>query len=164
MSYRIGIGNDTHRLAPGEGLFLGGIYIPCDWQATAHSDGDVLLHALTDALLGAIGAGDIGELFPDTAEENRDRASADFVTAALRGVRERGFEIANIDAVVQLEAPRLSPHKSAIRASIAQLCALNESQVSVKAKSGEGLPPVGSHQAITAVVVTLLETDATEAS
>ena len=141
---RIGFGTDRHRLGPGDGLRVGGVTVPAAQRALAHSDGDVLLHALTDALLGAIAAGDIGTLFPDDREENRDRDSADFVQAAWARVRDAGLVLGNLDMVVHLQQPRLSPHRPAIVARVAELLDADPARVSFKAKSGEGVGPVGT--------------------
>lgn len=153
---RCGMGSDLHRLEPGEGLWLGGVLVPCALRSVAHSDGDALLHALTDALLGALGEGDIGEWFPDAAAENKGRASREFLLPALARVRERGYFIQNIDTTLHLQRPKLSPHKAAIRQSLADLCDLPAACVNVKAKTGEGVGPVGEGQAYAAEAMVLL--------
>ncbi|MFH0910718.1 MAG: 2-C-methyl-D-erythritol 2,4-cyclodiphosphate synthase [Planctomycetota bacterium] len=153
---RAGIGFDIHRLVRGRRLVLGGVEVPAESGLLGHSDGDALLHAVTDALLGAIGAGDIGELFPDTAPENKDRDSSDFVREAARRARAAGFRVQNLDATVILESPRLSAHKGAIRARLAELCECDPSRVNVKAKTGEGLDAVGRGEALAARAVVLL--------
>ncbi|MDR0867993.1 MAG: 2-C-methyl-D-erythritol 2,4-cyclodiphosphate synthase [Planctomycetota bacterium] len=154
---RIGFGEDLHALdRAGDHLWLGGVRLPAPFAAVAHSDGDVLLHALADAIFGALAAGDLGEHFPDAAPENRGRASRDFLAAAAALMRERGYQIGNLDATVHLEKPRLSPHKSAIAANIAQLLGVAPSAVSVKAKTGEGLDAVGRGDAVRAQVAVLL--------
>ncbi len=158
MDHRVGFGTDLHRLAPGRPLVLGGVHLPeAAAGAVGHSDGDALLHAVTDALFGALAEGDIGEHFPDTAEENRDRDSTEFLAAAMARVRARGWRVANLDAVVDLERPRLGPQKRAMRARIAALCGCTEAQVGVKAKTGEGLDAVGRGEAVAAQAVVLLE-------
>lgn len=157
MNARIGIGHDTHRLAPGGPLRLGGVDIPCDRSLVGHSDADVLLHAVTDALLGAAGAGDIGEMFPDTETANRGRDSGEMLLAAWQAVAARGFRIVNIDCIVFAQLPKLSPYKQAIRQRIAGLLGTSETCIGVKAKTGEGVGPVGREEAIMAECVVLLE-------
>jgi 2-C-methyl-D-erythritol 2,4-cyclodiphosphate synthase len=111
---RVGIGHDTHRLGQGGPLRLGGLEIPHDRHLVGHSDADVLLHAVTDALLGAAALGDIGELFPDTDPANRGRDSADMLTRAYAAVNEAGYELVNLDCIVFAQRPKLSPHKGAL--------------------------------------------------
>ena len=156
---RIGHGYDLHRLefeAAGPGLMIGGVGVPAKVRAIAHSDGDVLLHALTDALLGALGEADIGELFPNTDDAHKGRASGEFVDAAMHRVRVRGYTVVNADCSVVLETPRLAPHKSAIRVRLAELLGAPVGCVNVKGKTGEGVGPVGEGRAIEAHVVVLL--------
>lgn len=153
---RIGLGHDTHRLVPGGPLRLGGVEIPFDRHLDGHSDADVLLHAITDALLGAVGAGDIGELFPNTAEENRGRDSTDFIVEANNVVTQRGFEIVNLDCIVFAEQPKLSGVKLRIASHIARLLNLSGDRVNVKAKTGEGLGTIGTMQVIEAQAIVLL--------
>jgi 2-C-methyl-D-erythritol 2,4-cyclodiphosphate synthase len=155
--FRVGIGHDTHRLAPGIALRLGGVDIPHDRKLVGHSDADVLLHAVTDALLGAAGLGDIGEMFPDSEESNRGRDSGSMLAAALAQVRAAGWEIGNVDCIVHAQRPKISPHKEAIRARIAELLGVDPAQVSVKAKTGESVGPVGREEAVEAHCVALLE-------
>ena len=155
--FRVGIGHDTHRLAPGGPLRLGGVGVPHDRRLVGHSDADVLLHALTDALLGAAGLGDIGEQFPDTAPENRGRDSADMLGLALALVRARGLQVVNADCIVFAQKPKLSPYKDAIRRRIAELLQTTPDRVGVKAKTGESVGPVGRQEAIQAECVALLE-------
>lgn len=122
-----------------------------------HSDADVLLHAVTDALLGAAGLGDIGELFPDTAAENRGRDSAEMLTLAVDEVRKAGLEPVNLDCIVMAQQPKLSAHKPAIRRRIAELLGLKPDAVGVKAKTGELVGPVGRQEAMMAECVVLLQ-------
>ena len=154
--FRVGIGHDTHRLQPGGPLRIGGVTIEHDQQMVGHSDADVLLHAVTDALLGAAALGDIGELFPNTDPANRGRDSAEMLAVARLKVQEAGWQIANLDCIVLAEQPKLSPYKQAIQSRIAQLLDLDPTQVGVKAKTGEGLDAVGRREAIQAQVVVLL--------
>ncbi|MBN1258020.1 MAG: 2-C-methyl-D-erythritol 2,4-cyclodiphosphate synthase [Planctomycetes bacterium] len=157
MDYRIGYGSDLHRLSDGKKLTVGGIAIPSALGCVAHSDGDVLLHALTDAILGALGEGDIGELFPDTDPRNAGRDSADFVREAVRRMQTVGFEINNLDTIINAEAPKFSPYKPAIRDSLATLCGCDPSQVNIKAKTAEGVGPIGRGETISAEVTVLLK-------
>lgn len=157
LAARIGIGHDTHRLAPGLPLRLGGVEIAHDHGLVGHSDADVLLHAVTDALLGAAALGDIGELFPDDAPENRGRDSADMLRRALERVTAAGYGVVNVDCIVFAQKPRLSPYKDAIRRRIAELLDVPAECVGMKAKTGELVGPVGRHEAIMAECVALLE-------
>jgi 2-C-methyl-D-erythritol 2,4-cyclodiphosphate synthase len=154
---RVGIGHDTHRLAAGGPLRLGGIDIPHDKHAVGHSDADVLLHAITDALLGAAALGDIGELFPDTDPANKNRDSADMLRQAAARVAAAGFEIENLDCIVFAERPKLGPHKRAIQGRIAEILSLQPTQVGVKAKTGESIGEIGREEAIAAQCVALLQ-------
>ena len=154
---RIGLGHDTHRLGPGDTLVLGGLAIPHDRMALGHSDADVLLHAITDALLGAAGLGDIGELFPDTDPANRGRDSAGMLRAAAERLAAAGWEIGNLDCVIFAQRPKILPHRPAIRRRIAEILGIDESAVWLKAKTGEGVGPIGAEQAIAAECVALVE-------
>ncbi len=153
---RIGLGHDRHRLVPGKPLILGGVTIPFDRGLDGHSDADVLLHAITDALLGALALGDIGEWFPNTDPQWAGADSAVFVKAAIEEIRRRGWEIANIDATVHAEKPKLSPHKRAMAESVASLLGIAREQINVKAKTGEKVGPIGREEAIDADAVVLL--------
>jgi 2-C-methyl-D-erythritol 2,4-cyclodiphosphate synthase len=155
-SPRVGIGHDTHRLRAGSSIRLGGIEIPHDRELVGHSDADVLLHAATDALLGAAGLGDIGELFPDTDPANRGRDSAEMLVAAREAVAEAGWQIANLDCIVHAQRPRLSAYKQAMRRRIAEILQIAPEQIGVKAKTGEQVGPVGREEAIEAQCVVLL--------
>ena len=153
--FRVGLGHDAHRTAPGGGpLVIGGVTVPADFSLVGHSDADVLLHAVTDAVLGACGAGDIGDLFPNTAAENAGRDSAEFLREAVRLAREAGWRVGNCDCTVHAERPKLSPFKARIAARLGEL--LNCAAVSVKAKSGEAVGPVGRGEALTADAAVLL--------
>lgn len=154
---RVGIGHDTHRLTTGGPLRLGGIDIPHDHHTLGHSDADVLLHAITDALLGAASLGDIGELFPDTDEANRGRNSAQMLQVALERVTQAGFRLVNIDCIVFLQRPKLTPHKLVMRDRIAEILKLSPARVGLKAKTGEMVGIVGREEAICAQVVALIE-------
>ncbi len=154
---RIGLGEDTHRLTDGGPLRLGGVDIPHDRQSVGHSDADVLLHAVTDALLGAAGLPDIGQMFPNTSEENRDRDSADMLRLANKKVTQAGYHVVNLDCVVAAQQPKLSPYKEKIEQRIAEILSLAPNQINVKAKTGEGVGPVGEQLAIEARCVVLIE-------
>lgn len=153
---RVGLGFDSHRLGNGGPLRIGGVEIPAEVHAIGHSDADVLLHAVTDALLGAVAEPDIGRLFPDTEAENRDRDSGEFVHEAIRRVRHHGLDVVNLDCVVLAERPRIAPHADAMRETIATLLDVTPDRVSVKAKTGEGIGAIGQAAAIAARVVVLL--------
>lgn len=154
---RIGIGEDAHRLAAEGPLRLGGVEIPHDQHLVGHSDADVLLHAVTDALLGAAGLPDIGELFPNTLPENKNRDSAQMLQLARERVAAAGFQIVNLDCVISAQRPRLAPYKQAIRQRIAEVLQVDASQVNLKAKTGEGVGPIGREETIEARCVALLE-------
>ena len=153
---RVGEGWDTHALVPGRKLVLGGIEIPHDRGLLGHSDADVLAHAITDALYGAAGLGDIGRHFPDTDERFKGANSMLLLTETARRVREAGWEIANVDSTVIAQAPKLAPHIEAMRARLAQALQLAPGQVNVKAKTAEKLGPVGQGLSIEARAVVLL--------
>jgi 2-C-methyl-D-erythritol 2,4-cyclodiphosphate synthase len=150
------MGHDTHRLEPGGPLRIGGVEIEHDQQMVGHSDADVLLHAVTDALLGAAALGDIGQLFPNTDPANRGRDSAHMLTLAWQKVQQAGWQIANLDCIVFAERPKMSPHKRAIQARIAEILGIEPDQVGLKAKTGEGVDAVGRQEAIQAQAVVLL--------
>ena len=155
--YRIGYGCDLHRFTEGSSLRLGGVVVPYGRALLGHSDADVLLHAVADALLGAAALGDIGELFPDTAEENRGRNSAEILALCNEAVEEAGWRVYNLDCVVLAEAPKLGPLKKAMRDRIANILGVSSERVNVKAKTGEKVGPVGRLEAIEARAVVLLE-------
>lgn len=156
LPYRVGLGHDRHRLVPGRPLILGGVSIAFELGFDGHSDADVLLHAITDALLGAIGAGDIGELFPNTDPQWKNADSVVFLRAALAKVREQGYTIGNLDCTIHAERPKLSPHKETIACCIAELLGVRRDQVNVKAKTGERVGPIGRGEAIDADAVVLV--------
>ncbi len=142
-SFRVGIGYDIHRLTEGRRLILGGVEIEHPMGLLGHSDGDVVLHAVTDALLGAAGLPDIGDLFPDTDPAYKDIDSRKLLTRAIAKVTGAGYAPNNIDVIVHAEQPKLTEHKRAMAESIAALVGLDPSAVSVKAKTNEGLGPLG---------------------
>jgi 2-C-methyl-D-erythritol 2,4-cyclodiphosphate synthase len=148
-----GIGYDSHRLADGRRLVIGGVEIPHERGLDGHSDADVLTHAVIDALLGAAGLGDIGEHFPDTEERWRDADSMVLLGAVVGLVADRGLAIENVDCTVMIEAPKLAPHRAAIRASLARALALPEASVNVKATTGERMGFVGRGEGVAALAV-----------
>ena len=154
--FRIGEGWDTHALVPGRKLVLGGIEVPFERGLLGHSDADVLLHAITDALLGAAGLGDIGRHFPDTDDSFKGADSVVLLVEAARRVRDQGHQIGNIDSTVIAQAPRLASHIEAMRQRIATALGLELGQVNVKAKTAEKLGPVGQGLSIEARAVVLL--------
>jgi 2-C-methyl-D-erythritol 2,4-cyclodiphosphate synthase len=157
---RIGLGYDIHRLIASKDrntIPVGGVAIPCYFKVEAHSDGDVLLHALTDACLGALALGDIGQWFPDSPSENQTRRSSDFLRTTLAEVNRLGYQVIQCDSVLFLEEPRIKDHWMDIRSELARALGIELSSVSVKAKSMEGMGPVGERKAIAAQVVVLLE-------
>jgi 2-C-methyl-D-erythritol 2,4-cyclodiphosphate synthase len=146
-----------HRTEPGGPLRLGGIDVPHDRQLVGHSDSDVLLHAVTDALLGAAALPDIGCLFPDSDPANRGRDSAEMLAVAAARIAEEDYRIVNLDCVIHAERPKLADYQDAIRHRIAGILRLNPHQIGLKAKTGEGVGPIGSEEAIGATCVVLLE-------
>ena len=153
---RVGIGNDLHRLVAGRKLVLGGVHIPFELGPEGHSDGDVLIHAVCDALLGAAALGDIGRHFPNSSRRWKNASSLIFLETVRRKLRAAGYTIVNIDATVGLERPKLAPHIPRITRKVASTLGLKPAQVSVKAKSGEGLDAVGRGEAIRADAIALL--------
>ena len=159
---RVGLGTDLHRLVPGRRLMLGGITIPCDKGEDGHSDGDVLLHAASDALLGASGLGDIGSYFPPSDKKWKDADSADLIRTIWRDVKSAGWSLLNMDCVVETETPKILPWREKIISSMAGILGVNESQIFVKAKTNEGVDAVGKGNAIKAFCVCLLTQEAPE--
>ena len=156
IPFRIGEGWDVHALVPGRPLIIGGVNVPHTLGLLGHSDADVLLHAITDALLGAASLGDIGRHFPDTDERFKGADSGVLLAEVARRVRAAGFEIGNIDSTVIAQAPKLAPHIDAMRQRIADVLGLTVSQVNVKAKTAEKLGPVGQGLSIEARAVAML--------
>ncbi|MGE3243537.1 MAG: 2-C-methyl-D-erythritol 2,4-cyclodiphosphate synthase [Pirellulales bacterium] len=154
---RTGLGEDSHRTEPGGPLRIGGIDVPHDRQLVGHSDADVLLHAVTDALLGAAALPDIGRLFPNTDPANRNRDSAEMLSAAALKLKEAGYQVINLDCVVHAQRPKLADYIDAIRHRIAGILELNPHDVGLKAKTGEGVGPVGNGELIEARCVALVE-------
>ena len=155
--FRVGSGHDTHRLAEGRLLILGGVTIPSTRGLIGHSDADVVLHAVTDALLGAAGLGDIGELYPDTDAKWKGADSRHFLTETLARLNPAGWHVVNLDVTIFAQEPRLGPVKSAIRESLAKLLGVAVDTVNVKAKTGEKVGHIGRGEAIGCHAVVLIE-------
>ena len=153
---RIGEGWDVHALVPGRKLILGGVEIAHSQGLLGHSDADVLLHAITDAVLGAAGLGDIGRHFPDTDAQFKGADSGVLLAEAMRRVRAQGWEVVNVDSTIVAQAPKLAPHMGAIAAGVAKALGVQPDQVNVKAKTAEKLGPVGQGQSMEARAVALL--------
>jgi 2-C-methyl-D-erythritol 2,4-cyclodiphosphate synthase len=158
---RVGIGHDTHRLAEGGPLRIGGVEIPHDQHLVGHSDADVLLHAITDAVLGAAGLGDIGQWYPDTDEAHRGRDSAEMLRETVTRLAAAGFRLVNVDCIVFAQQPKLAPYQQQITARLGEILNLDPSSVGVKAKTGEEVGPVGRCEAIVAQCVVLIQRTAT---
>ena len=156
LPFRIGEGWDTHVLVAGRPLILGGVQVPHDKGLLGHSDADALLHAITDALLGGAGLGDIGRHFPDTDARFKGTDSAVLLAEAAARVRSAGWQVANIDSTIVAQAPKLAPHIPAMQARIAQVLGLAPTQVNVKAKTAEKMGPVGEGKSMEARAVVLL--------
>ena len=154
---RVGIGHDTHRLEAGRPLILGGVRVEHTRGLAGHSDADVVLHALTDALLGAAGLGDIGDAYPDTDPIHKDADSAVFLRETLTRLNRAGHVVVNVDVIVFAQEPKLGPIKSAIRANLARLLGIGEGEVNVKAKTGERVGHIGRAEAISCQVVALID-------
>ena len=157
LPLRIGEGWDTHQLVAGRPLVLGGVTIPHTHGLLGHSDADALLHAITDALLGAAGLGDIGQHFPDTDERFKGADSVTLLQAAAGRVRDAGYQVVNIDSTIVAQAPKMAPHIGAMRSRIAAALGLAEDAVNVKAKTAEKMGPVGEGRAIETRAVCLLQ-------
>jgi 2-C-methyl-D-erythritol 2,4-cyclodiphosphate synthase len=157
MSLRVGLGYDVHRVQAGRPLILGGVRFESDWGLDGHSDADVLLHAIGDALLGAAGLGDLGEHFPPGDARWKDASSLDLLARIATLLRERGASVANVDAMLIAEAPRLAPHRAAMCANIARALGVDASRVSVKATTNETLGAIGRREGLAAMAVALVD-------
>jgi 2-C-methyl-D-erythritol 2,4-cyclodiphosphate synthase len=155
--FRIGFGSDTHRLEADKPLILGGLRIESDFGAVGHSDADALLHAVTDAIFGALALGDIGSHFSDTDEKWKNADSLVFLAEAVRLMKEKGFSVVNVDSIINLEKPKLRPHIDKMRENLARNLEIEIDCVSVKAKTGEKVDAVGRREAIKVEAVVLLE-------
>jgi 2-C-methyl-D-erythritol 2,4-cyclodiphosphate synthase len=158
VSALVGIGYDSHRLLAGRRMVIGGVEIPGELGLDGHSDADVLAHAVTDALLGAAGLGDIGEHFPDTDERWRDADSMQLLAEVVESVQGAGLEVLNVDCTVVMERPKLAPHRRAIRERLAEALGLDLRRVNVKASTGEGIGFVGRGEGVAALAVAGLGT------
>lgn len=156
MSVRTGIGWDVHRFVDGRPLVLGGVDVPSERGLEGHSDADVLTHAIMDALLGAAAMGDIGQHFPDTDERWRGADSIALLRTVVARVAEAGFEVVNVDATVLMEAPKVGPHREAIRARLAEAIGVTADRVNIKATTGEGMGFVGRAEGAGALAVATL--------
>ena len=155
--FRIGQGVDAHRLIPGRPLVVGGVSIPYERGLEGHSDGDVLLHAIANALLGAVGAGDLGRHFPSSDESLRGIASVEILSKVMDLLRERGFQVVNLDATVVAQAPRLAPHQGEMEAVVADVLEIPAEAVNLKVTSTDHLGAIGRGEGIAATAVVLLE-------
>ena len=156
METRIGIGYDSHKFVEGRKLFLGGVEIPCGYGLLAHSDGDVLIHALIDAILGALNLGDIGMFFPDTDPHYKDIRSTILLQKINDLLSERNTKIINIDSVLMLEIPKISPYTEEMKNMLSQILNIQKAQISIKAKTNEGMGFVGKKEGIASIVIVLL--------
>lgn len=155
--FRIGFGNDVHQLTASRSLIIGGVVIDSELGAEGHSDADVLLHAITDALLGALALGDIGTHFPNSDERWHNAESIVFLRFAVGLMKQHGYQVANVDSTVDLESPKLRPYIDAMRKGIADALEVETNRVSIKAKTGEGVDAVGEKRAVRAEAVILLQ-------
>ena len=153
---RVGVGYDSHRFVPGRPLTLGGVLIPLDVGLLGHSDADAICHAVTDAILGAAGLGDIGEMFADTDPANKNRDSIEMLTAAVKRISTAGYSVNQIDVSVVTESPRLAPHREKIRARLASALGIDSASVSVKGKSNEGMGWIGRREGLACIAVATL--------
>lgn len=160
LNFRVGLGHDIHRLEAGRPLILGGVRLEFERGLAGHSDADVLLHAVTDALLGAAGLGDIGQWFPDTDPQWKGADSADLLRQTVESVRKRSWRIVNLDCTIFAERPKLAPHKPLIQKRVAELLDIPLEAVNVKAKTSERVGPIGREEAIGADAVVLLAREA----
>jgi 2-C-methyl-D-erythritol 2,4-cyclodiphosphate synthase len=156
VDLRVGIGYDSHRFAAGHGVLLGGVLIPADVRCTGHSDADAVCHALTDALLGGAGLGDIGEMFPDTSAENAGRDSIEMLRLAVQRLGRAGWAPAQADITVIAETPKVGPHRPAMREKLAAALGLAASEVMVKGKTNEGMGWIGRGEGIACIAVATL--------
>ncbi len=161
--FRIGIGNDTHRLVEGRPLLLGGVHVASQRGGDGHSDADALLHAISDAILGALCEGDLGVHFPNNDPQWKDASSLQLLARVVWLAHERSIQVVNVDSIVMLEKPQLRPYVLSMRENIAEVLGVDVSCVSVKAKSAEGLDSVGQGEAVSAQAVVLVTTNKGEA-
>jgi 2-C-methyl-D-erythritol 2,4-cyclodiphosphate synthase len=155
---RTGIGYDSHRFAPGGRMLLGGVEVATDMHLAGHSDGDAIAHALTDALLGAAAAGDIGALFPDTDPANKDRDSIQMLETAVSEINRLGYAISNVDVTVIAERPKIGPYRDRIREQLARALGVTADAVSVKGKTNEGMGWIGRGEGLACIAVATITT------
>lgn len=153
---RVGIGYDSHRFTPPGPMTLGGVLIPSDVHLHGHSDGDAIAHALTDAILGAAAAGDIGQLFPDSDPKNRNRDSLEMLRMAVERVNAMGWRVHQVDVVVVTEQPRIGPHREAMRIALAKTLGVEPADVSIKGKTNEGMGWIGRGEGLGCMAVATL--------
>jgi len=153
---RTGIGYDSHRFAPGGPMILGGVRVASEVRLVGHSDGDAVAHAVTDAVLGAAAAGDIGEMFADTDEKNRGRDSIEMLRAAVDRVRRRGWSVGNVDVTVIAERPKVGPYREAMRTALAAALGIDPDAVSVKGKTNEHMGFVGREEGLACIAIATL--------
>lgn len=153
---RVGIGYDSHRFAAGRPLILGGVRIESEVGLAGHSDADAVCHAITDAVLGAAGLGDIGEMFPDSDPSNKDRDSVGMLEAAMKRVGAAGYAVRNVDVSVIAESPRIGPHREKIRARVAAALGIASSAVSIKGKTNEGMGWIGRREGLACIAIATL--------
>jgi 2-C-methyl-D-erythritol 2,4-cyclodiphosphate synthase len=153
VTTRVGIGYDSHRFAPPGPLILGGVPIPSDVHLEGHSDGDAVAHAITDAILGAAGAGDIGEMFSDRDEANRGKDSIEMLAAAVKRLRKLGWQVAQVDVTIVAEKPRIASHRELMKSRLAPALGVNVDDVSVKGKTNEGMGWIGRAEGIACMAV-----------
>lgn len=154
---RVGIGYDSHRFTAGRPLILGGVRIQSEFGLAGHSDADAICHALTDAILGAAGLGDIGEIFPDTDPANKGRDSIEMLEAAVRRISSAGYHVNQVDISIIAEAPRLAPHRDEIRARLGSALGIDSASVSVKGKTNEGMGWIGRREGLACIAVATLK-------
>lgn len=155
--YRIGQSTDIHQITKGNKIILGGIEIASDYCCVAHSDGDILTHAITEALIGALGLGDLGTFFPDNLLENKDRSSIEMLMVIKQVMEDNGYELVNIDSLVILEKPKLVDYKENIRMNLAKVLNINDNQINVKATTSEKIGYIGREEGIMAQAVVLIK-------
>lgn len=153
---RIGFGTDTHRLVEGDKLIIGGVEIEYSKGCHGHSDGDALIHAICDAILGALALRDIGFHFPDNAQENKDRDSSEFLKYVVNLIGEKGYNVGNIDTTIHIQEPKMSPHINDMQANLASIMSIEPNQISIKAKTGENVGIIGRGEAVSIDAIVLL--------
>jgi 2-C-methyl-D-erythritol 2,4-cyclodiphosphate synthase len=156
-AFRVGIGYDSHRFSSGRPLILGGVHLASEVGLQGHSDADAVCHAITDAVLGAAGLGDIGEMFPDSDPTNRDRDSIGMLEAAVRRISSSGYTVSQVDVTVVAEAPRIGPYREQMRSRLATALGIDSTSVSVKGKSNEGMGWIGRREGVACIAVATLK-------